>query len=834
MKKDIAPSTMMDTSAQERRRMAELFPDYSGHSTSFEEYVEWVDTWRLDTPFRYTVQIIDVSNGKQMVELREVGLTSRFNKINPSDWGINSTIFNEFQMEPQSWFNYLDNNPNCQLVFAHSCTKYVVIDVDDPRDLDHPFIRLLYTKYPFVLSPKKRLPKFIIPLVNDKMPPALLTYDRRTTVKDKHGFHHIDILGNGFNYVPYGGLVYNANFHPDMMTKEDFADFPIDALKVRSDIPMPSISLPSTGGQGGQSPLLMDMTQEQFEACIELVAKEPQNNEYPVWIRILYIIKRYFPNDEGVRIAQTFSQLVDTNGSFDETKWIPFVGQDWTVFDRIRPDGNLSVGTLRYMAKLVDGEAYNRIFPSTLASYDEVKEKFERTNFKICNPVLYGQNLPTGLILRKPQELKDLYVNLKYSTQIKNEAVEKQFIYDWIIDATIRTYDAVDFHPGHGIEFEENGLRYFNAYRQRPPIDATPPTPETEAVFEVFVKLMRHLTGNVEESYEFLVKMIAHYIFKPHIKTHFILVFKSYQGAGKGLFWNFIGMNFIGEGSYVLTSDTESVFGRFNPLAKEKVLLVLDEAEGSKTFNVMNCIKHQSTEPRITINEKHKPQRVVRNFTNYVLLTNNHRAVKVEETDRRFVAFEACPQETSLMKQEDYDLLGRHQHDPAFIWRVMEFFQSVDISNFDVHNPAIRPRTQYYNDIQYTPTFIKFVYWLLYERHNVLFNPSEYRKILKSRNDYYDQYKIYCESTGFKIKNIDVFQQDISQFKDKFIFHKRTKHNNMWQLDEKAFHDYCILKKYQLFQFDDVDEVVEDETGACAEDFWSSLAQTGAETSQEA
>lgn len=792
----------MDTTEQ-HARVKTLFPNLHFKWMLFKDAFEKMQHWG---PFRYTVQIMDTSRPKKrMIDLRtEARFKTKHAKIDPSNWKKNFEVLEHFHDHQEDWFNLIRMNHDLLLIFAHGCEGYIIVDVDDERDLKHPFIqRLIEKKYPFVLSPTKSLPKFIIPIVNEKMPPAVSTFEKRMTLKNKHGFHNTDFLANGFNFVPYDGILYNCEFNPEEMSIKDFEDIPYEMFSNSQRRGFEVVS-PQGCEWGAESPAL-GCTDEQFEECLKLVATEKQNNDYPAWIRVLLIIKLYFPNDKGVHLSKMFSKLVGPK-TYDDKKWIPFVGQDWLLFHNIKPDGKLTVGSLRYMAKITNPETYNRIFPPTIPSYDEMKMEFEQRNFKILNPVAYAEEQADGeLILRKPAELWDARRNLRCSSS-KHPQKGESFISLWRDDPTIRTFDAVDFFPGRPREYTDKGVHYYNLYTGRPYIEPVETDETVEAVFDLFIKLMRHLTGEDEESFVFFAKYVAHLIFKPDVKTFFILLFLSYEGAGKGLFWNFIGMNFIGEKYYCLTEKTDSVFGKFNPLASKKILLVLDEAKGSSTYDVMDCIKHMATEEYFIVNEKYKPEHRTRNFMNLVAVTNKKRSLKVASDDRRIVAFKAVNKEARTLTVDDYATIVKHKNNKAFIYRVEKFFQSMDLTTFDVHDPATRPQTNYYKMLRMTPLLIKFFGWFLYERRDAIFDDNVDIKRLHSRMEWFDHFRQFCEQANYNSRTVDVFTQEMLEFKNIFLFVYHKKKGNYWELDEKKLRDYCVLKDYELMVMTDEEE----------------------------
>jgi hypothetical protein len=84
-------------------------------------------------------------------------------------------------------------------------------------------------------------------------------------------------------------------------------------------------------------------------------------------------------------------------------------------------------------------------------------------------------------------------------------------------------------------------------------------------------------------------------------------IFTSVQGVGKDLFFNWFGLDIIGETYYESTQKTELIFGRFNTVLKYIILMVINEVSGKDTFsisenkahvtNAKNIIEHKGVDP---------------------------------------------------------------------------------------------------------------------------------------------------------------------------------------------------------------------------------------------
>lgn len=793
----------------------------------YEDFHEFVKRPMCNEDLLYTVHIfkLEYNLKKEKFEkiprnLRTVGLSSiSFAKNNA--WEDNKIILEQYLLNPQRWKDKVLQMENCRLVFAHDCKAFVVLDIDCEEDLHDPCIKRLLLKYPFYLSVRRQLPKILLPL-NDKMPPFL-----QNCSKDKI-LLNTDVLGtkgNLWSFVPVDGKVFNADFCASDIHCNDYKDFPdLKSMKnkqnckeqkdkVRETMSSSSISSSSSSSlssiSSSTATSLIGMTTSQFEACLLLLAKDERFNERSNWLNILIIIKRYYNNADGIEYAKMFSKAVDTTGKkYDDDSWTDN-GEDLKTWNSIEPfENGLTIGTLRYHAKMVDPETYNCIFleTSSTPTYEERKLVWETTHFKVLNPILYCETIGKRIITRTPKQLTDTFCNLKCvveDTTRKNKMNEEKFILTWVNDENIRTYSCFDFDPGQSREYiNDQGQTVFNLYSGAISYPVLESNEKTDKAFGMFLTILKHLTGNNEECFAFLMKMIAHFITKPHIKSNFILLFLSYEGAGKGLIWNFIGEKLIGDNYYVITSDVDSVFGHFNYNAKEKLLIIIDEAEGKDLYSIMNRIKHQSTEDRICINEKHKPLIQIQNFGNYVFLTNNPRAVKIEETDRRFVCFEASSQHKDLFCGDDYQFLVDQMKTPEFVSKAYHHFIQEDLSQFNPKDKNIRPKTELYNKMKYVPQFLHFLYYFFYQKRSLL-SQGTCETQEWPLTEWWDKYKEFCAENNFVHKNTHTFTTDLKKYENIFVEKNRKNYGNFWRIDPVKFKQYCITQKFIFTDYDE-------------------------------
>ena len=115
-------------------------------------------------------------------------------------------------------------------------------------------------------------------------------------------------------------------------------------------------------------------------------------------------------------------------------------------------------------------------------------------------------------------------------------------------------------------------------------------------------------------------------------------IFTGVPGTGKGLFVHRILKPLFGE-SQVPMRSLENIEEQFNLYMRTALFLVVDEfrmSDSSNTNKMADKLKHQVTEPTLTIRAMRTNQVELPSFCNFIFLTNRGDAVRIEEGDRRY------------------------------------------------------------------------------------------------------------------------------------------------------------------------------------------------------
>jgi hypothetical protein len=244
--------------------------------------------------------------------------------------------------------------------------------------------------------------------------------------------------------------------------------------------------------------------------------------------------------------------------------------------------------------------------------YETVKAKFELTNCKV-DCVFYNN---------ANQYSKSEFITKYENCYFYDNNKAKKFINFWLFDEKLRHFDNVGMYPKS------------NAYMCPPTtynlwIDwniNTATIKEDEDIdelgLEFFINHIKLLCNFDELLTAFVIRWLAQFLQYTHIKT-IELIFISSEGAGKGLFLEFLRTIMGSKKVFESTDPQRDIFGQFNTLLKDSVLVVFNEANRSNFFNQNDKKKALITDEVLTINDKGKSSYQIHSNHRFITFTNN-------------------------------------------------------------------------------------------------------------------------------------------------------------------------------------------------------------------
>ena len=282
----------------------------------------------------------------------------------------------------------------------------------------------------------------------------------------------------------------------------------------------------------------------------------------------------------------------------------------------------------------------------------------------------------------KPVALRDFYTDTYYNG-IYDETTQ-QFTNDYpltptnkqSIDDFMRSHNrpSLDYIPdarvvfdpsnNKGIELDEAPY-YVNLYRKtKYMLNQEEHVSEltyggAEKLYTItphIAQLLMHVLGNGKTEFEHFINWLA-YIYQNKNKTMTAWIFTGVPGTGKGLFVHKVLKPLFGEQQAPMRA-LENIEEQFNLYMRTALFLIVDEfrmGDAGSIGKMADKLKHQITEPNLTIRAMRSNQIELPSFCNFLFLTNRADAVKIEEGDRRY---NVAPRQEVKLENANADLIN--------------------------------------------------------------------------------------------------------------------------------------------------------------------------------
>jgi hypothetical protein len=428
------------------------------------------------------------------------------------------------------------------------------------------------------------------------------------------------------------------------------------------------------------------------------------------------------------------------------------VPNDYKPFNKIKEDNE----QLKELKKL-EREEINKRKNTFAEDYDEKKRLFELKYFKINNPISFGHIDHKGdfwTITRQELITKEEdNIIKKYNKQ--GEIIGVPFVLEWLKDNNKRVYECVEFQPM--IDLPPNIFNTFTGYKIHHDIKNNP---DKEKLDFTQSKIYHHLkyiicNGN-EEAFIYIMMVFSRILKNPTQPTNTLELIKSLEGIGKDLVLDYFGIDIIGGKYYLNTNRLDEIFGQFNDLCLNKVLIVLNEINGGESFKIMDAIKARITAINFNINTKGIKQYKIKNCVHMIAFTNNDNSIKISPDDRRFVCIEG---NGLFANNKDYfkdliDEMRSGKYNQSFY----HYLMNLDSDNFNFTNE--RPTTNLYNEMQELniPPFILFLKYIVINNITTINGGPFYQKYCEflTRHNYLN-YKLAHNKFGINIKKLSSY-----------------------------------------------------------------------------
>eukprot|EP01041_Mallomonas_annulata_P006002 gene6002-12099_t len=273
-----------------------------------------------------------------------------------------------------------------------------------------------------------------------------------------------------------------------------------------------------------------------------------------------------------------------------------------------------------------------------------------------------------------PQTIKSLMKNAKKDNE-GDPNLYKSIIKEFIFDDTNKSEEQENYNKIK-VEFELDNFKVIN------PIMFISVVPDN--VYNTFngyevekkeiikndiensliIKHIKNLCNNDDGVFDYVIKFLARKIQQRYKLTNTALIFKSNEGAGKDIFFNWFGNKILGFEYYINTEKPELLFGKFTSSLENKIMIVVNEVNGRDTFQINENIKCAITAEKNIIEHKGLKPYENNNHIGYIVLTNNDNPKNVPADDRSFCGIE-CNNKICNDKEYFTDLKKETDNEPS-------------------------------------------------------------------------------------------------------------------------------------------------------------------------
>ena len=423
--------------------------------------------------------------------------------------------------------------------------------------------------------------------------------------------------------------------------------------------------------------------------------------------------------------------------------------------------------------------------------YLDMKEKFEKNNYLVMNPVLYCKDYNDDQNDDVTYSLKlfnEIYAYLQIDTVTNQGHPTKiPFVYEWIKDETRRHYNNRDFYPWNKNECQcpPNTFNTFTPFHRLKNVESFPVFESNEDwdkipkaktfIYNYLKPMLMGMCEQDETAVAHVVQTIAHMIQYPEVLQQTILVFKGLPGIGKNTVFELM-KSLMGVKYVHCDANIKNVSGDFNGLIEGKLLIMIDEVNQSEFLNYKEKIKALSTTPVLTINKKGVSQYKVKHYATLIMGSNQDKPVTIDNMDRRYLInqgdFSNCKSGT---KEKLWKPLYESLLDDDIMDEVFHYFNQMKLNGFDPRNmPSTRAKQELEKDL-IKPTYRYLYHQLKQDTLDDIFDINKKnnnmiivdKKLLRNAINYYmeDMGMTYSITEDTLRNHLSALGKDINQSK---------------------------------------------------------------------
>ena len=439
--------------------------------------------------------------------------------------------------------------------------------------------------------------------------------------------------------------------------------------------------------------------------------------------------------------------------------------------------------TLKLLTKSMESTFKLPINITDDKTYIGVKGEFEKRFFLCVGESCFYCIDDREVKVFSKSDLMTSYQATKYSEIVDGIVKEFSFIKKWLDDDSKRKYERVDtilspiecpddtFNLWDGLEIEN----FKNEDK-----DYTKDVGFIKAHF-------RLLCGDDEALFQYVLKWVAFMFQHPSKKNNIGLIWKSaQQGMGKNMgittLSNMLGSKY----AKTIAKPERDVFGTYNGLLEDKLLVHFEEFSGKCGFKYDNELKNFITGDTIDIMKKGVDAITRPNRMKVIFSTNNDYPVKIEAGDRRFVICDSSRMD--IPSKEYFDNLARINADKHILRAFYDELMDIDLTTTDWIRD--RPATEAFNDMRMASldVEIRFVLDFIDGKTGITKIPSK---------TFYEEFQNFTLRDGLEYRtNIIKFAIKIKNYSIDGIDNTHTKNGALYNINNEKVKEWMRNKGY--------------------------------------
>jgi hypothetical protein len=255
-------------------------------------------------------------------------------------------------------------------------------------------------------------------------------------------------------------------------------------------------------------------------------------------------------------------------------------------------------------------------------SYEEQKEKYKNEGYIIAVKNRYD----------KESSVYNYKNDQWFSFTTIRKKLPEKFVEKWRKENDNELY-MLSMRPDMPIgEFvNESGIKCWNTFT------GWNTEPQKKDFPNIKDYLYRIICNSDDANYQYLLKWLSKIISNPKSKSEVALALMGIQGTGKNTMY-YILNKIMGSKYCYTTSEKEDITGKFNGWLNDNILIFFDEAGLQKPE--YNKIKQWISQDEVSIQYKCKDSSIEKNFSNFMLATNDIKFLPLENTERRWFVLE--------------------------------------------------------------------------------------------------------------------------------------------------------------------------------------------------